>query len=104
VDKQRYDFNMNSKRVGIKNAFGSLKNRWHILKNFNLKVDRVAIVIVACCVLHNYCLKWGAHELGPPNVTTFQNSLQGFGDRLSTIREGEIAKVEGEKLKIALFE
>jgi hypothetical protein len=63
---------MNSKSVVIKNAFGSLKSRWRILKHFNLKVDRVARVVVACCVLHNYFLKWGAHELGLPNVTILQ--------------------------------
>jgi hypothetical protein len=88
---------MNSKRVVIKNAFGSLKNRGRILKHFNLKVDRVARVVVACCNLHNYYLKWGAHELGPPNVAILQNNLQGFGDRLPILRKGE-------KLKIALFE
>ncbi len=39
----------------------------------------------------------GAHELGPPIVAILQNNLQGFGDRLPIVREGE-------KLKIALFE
>jgi hypothetical protein len=38
----------------VKNAFGSLKKKRFILKHFNLKVDRVARVVVACCVLHNY--------------------------------------------------
>jgi hypothetical protein len=37
-------------------------------------------------------------------VTTLQENLQGFGDKLPTINEGEIAKVQGKKLKIALFE
>jgi hypothetical protein len=104
VDMYRYDFNMNLRRVVIENAFGSLKNRWHILRHFNLKVDRVVKVVIACCVLHNYCFEWGTFELGPPNVATPQDNLQGFGDKLPIVREGEITKVEGEKLKIALFE
>ncbi len=71
-------------------------------RGFNSKVDRVARV-ATCYVLHNYYLEWGACELGPPNVVALQNNLQGFGDRLPPIREGEIAKVEEEKLITALF-
>jgi hypothetical protein len=46
----------------------------------------------------------GAPRLGPPNVAAPQDNLQGFRDRLPIVRSGEIAKVEGEKLKTALFE
>jgi hypothetical protein len=59
---------MNSRRVIIENAFGSFKNKWCILRHFSSRVDIVARVVVACCVLHNYCLEWGAPKLGPPNV------------------------------------
>jgi len=65
------------------------------LRHFNSRVDRATKVVVACCVFHNYCLEWGALELGPPNVAPPQNNFQGFGDRLPTIKEGEIPKVEG---------
>jgi len=64
---------MNSGRLIIENAFGSLKNKWCTLRLFNLRVDRAARVIVAYCVLHNYHLEWGAPKLGPPNVVTPQN-------------------------------
>jgi hypothetical protein len=40
MDKIRYDFNMNKNKVVIKNAFGSLKNKWRILKHLNSRVDR----------------------------------------------------------------
>lgn len=41
INKRKFDSSMNSKRVVIeKNAFGSLKTRWKILKHFNPRVDR----------------------------------------------------------------
>jgi hypothetical protein len=48
VDKIRYDFNMNLRRVVIENAFGYLKNRWRSLKHFNSIIDRTSPFIVAC--------------------------------------------------------
>ena len=39
----------------IKSNFGILKNRWIILKNLNLDVNHAAFVIIACCVLYNFC-------------------------------------------------
>jgi hypothetical protein len=46
----------------IENAFGSLKNRWQILKHFKSRVDKALPITIACCVLHNYCEMWGAIE------------------------------------------
>jgi hypothetical protein len=45
----------------------------------------------------------GAPEPNPPNVVVLQDNIQRFGDRLPTIRR-EIAKFEGEKFKLSLFE
>jgi hypothetical protein len=55
VDKIKYDSNMNSGKVVIENAFGSLKNKRKILKHFNSIVNKTSPIIVVCCVLHNYC-------------------------------------------------
>ncbi len=77
MDKIWYDSNP---RVAIENAFGSLKNRWHILKHLNSRDDRTSRV-VATCVLHNYCMDWGAPKPRPPNAITFKgfkNSLLTF--------------------------
>ncbi len=53
VDKKRFDDVMNTRKVVMKNAFESLKNRWHILTHFNSRVNQVAPIKVACCVFHN---------------------------------------------------
>ena len=53
--KRRFDESLNSGRVVIEKAFGALKNRWRILKNLNMGVDKVATITLACCVMHNYC-------------------------------------------------
>ena len=51
----RFDSSVNTGRVVIEQVFGSLKNRWRILKGFNISVEKAALVTLACCVLHNYC-------------------------------------------------
>ena len=47
IKKKRFDSAMNSTKVTIENAFGTLKNRWRILRHFNSKVDKATRVIVA---------------------------------------------------------
>lgn len=53
VDHKRFDSSMNSGRIVIEQAFGSLKNRWRILKAFNMSIDKAGLVTLACCVLHS---------------------------------------------------
>ena len=101
LNKKNYDSYMNLGRVVIKNAFGTLKNRWRVLKNFNMRVDRAARVIVACCSLHNYCEMQGDLE---PQGADKKNPLVGFGGRrLPILRDGEPAKVVGEQLREKLY-
>ena len=55
ADQNAYDKNMRKGRVRIENTFGILKNRWSILKNINVGVQYAYLIMVACCVLHNFC-------------------------------------------------
>jgi hypothetical protein len=88
VDKIRYDYNMNSRKVVIENAFGSLKNKWRILKHFNSRVDKTSPITIACCVLHNYCEMWGALKLKLANAKIRGDNLMGFGvNRLPIVKE-----------------
>jgi hypothetical protein len=104
VDKIIYDFNINLGKVATENAFGSLKNRWKILKHFNYRVDRASPIIVVCCVFHNCYEMWGALKLGLANARIKGDTIMGFGvDKLLIVREGEQAKAKGERLKKVLF-
>jgi hypothetical protein len=65
LDKHKYVFGMNSRKVIIENAFGSLKTKWHILKHFNLKVDRATRIVITYCILRNYWIKaWLGYPKG----------------------------------------
>ena len=55
INQNVYDENMKKGRVWIENAFRILKNRWSILKNINVGVQYAPLIMVACCVLHNFC-------------------------------------------------
>jgi hypothetical protein len=86
VDKIRYDSNLNSRKVVIENAFGSLKNRWRILKHF----DKTSLITIACCVFHNYYEMWVTPELGLVNARIRNGNLMGFSvNILHILRKGK---------------
>jgi len=69
----------------IENVFGSLKNMWCPLRNFNSKVDRATRINIACCWLHNYRELWNLPKLGGREVRC-RGPLQGFRNvKLSVI-------------------
>lgn len=52
----RYNAVHSKTRIAIENTFGLIKSRWRILKYINVNsVIKAVNIIVACCVLHNYC-------------------------------------------------
>ena len=52
-----YDIKMNSARVVTVNCYGMLKSHWRILyKKAESKVFNVKYVIMACMMLHNFCI------------------------------------------------
>ncbi len=64
LNKHKYVCSVNSKKVIIENAFGSLKTKWHILKHFNSRVDRATKVVVIYCILTTVGSKhgWGTQK------------------------------------------
>jgi hypothetical protein len=43
-------------RIKFENTFAHLKNSWRVLKYLNLTVPYAGQIIVACCVLLNFCI------------------------------------------------
>jgi hypothetical protein len=104
-DKKRFDESVNSGRVIIEHAFGALKNRWQILKNFNMSMDRAATVTLTCCVLHNFCEIYGERVPLPENVAQRADPFVGVrrgGMRLPG--DGRAGKIAGEQMRAAIFE
>ncbi|MCO5556793.1 hypothetical protein L7F22_010346 [Adiantum nelumboides] len=56
-DWRAFNHHLSKGRVCIEHVFGLLKNRWCILKDINVDLQRVPKYIVACCVLHNILIK-----------------------------------------------
>ncbi len=67
MDERKFNVVMNTRRVVIKNAFGSLKNKWINLTHFNSRIDIRVPISVACCVIHNYYERWNCFELKLPH-------------------------------------
>lgn len=55
-EEESFNVYLSSARVSIELAFGRLKARWRMLqKKMECNYKFVPQVIVACCVLHNFC-------------------------------------------------
>jgi len=84
---------MNSGRVVIEQAFGTLKNRWRILKNFNSRVDKAVQITIASCWLHNYREMLNQPEPHVANAGLRRDPLVQFGNEILPMdEEGERAK------------
>jgi hypothetical protein len=80
---------MNFAKVIIENVFGSLKNRWWILKNSKFCVNGVSTIVETCRVLFNYCEMWKIPKFGRVNDAARRDNLARFKvDRLPTLRDG----------------
>ncbi len=102
VNKIRYDYIMNLRRVVILNAFGSFKTEWCILKHYGISLRSLGLDMfflarhsswelmelweLLLIDLHNWCIDRGALKLGHPNLKLPLHKLQGFGDKLPTMK------------------
>jgi len=69
-DPHEIEFNkeLSFARVKVECAFGSIKSRWRILhKHLDSKVSFVSKIVIACVVLHNFCIRAGDFWDDPPS-------------------------------------
>ena len=77
-----YNFKLSSTRQVIERAFGLLKGRWRKLFYLGMLCQKkIVSVIVAACVLHNFCL------MSEENYDEF---LQGDLNRLDNVGHDDI--------------
>ena len=56
--QDQFNNSLSAARSCIERAFSHLKGRWRRLKYLDMSdIERVPRVIIACCVLHNICIK-----------------------------------------------
>ena len=92
-EKKTFNYRICRGRVVVEIAFGHLKARWRrLLKQNDMRVDNVAHVVAACCMLHNICeihgdtfddewLQDTSEYLSPPEQQTAARNESGDGVR-----------------------
>lgn len=56
VDQSNFDYRLSQARRTVERAFGHLKGPWRcLLKQNESHISLISQVILACCVLHNFC-------------------------------------------------
>nr|XP_055049367.1 uncharacterized protein LOC129434466 [Misgurnus anguillicaudatus] len=85
-DQQHFNYRLSRARMTVECAFGRLKGRWRcLLKQSELELKRVPVVVTACCILHNLCEQ---------NGETFDNEwLQGQSESGTLEETQEMAPV-----------
>ena len=55
-DQARFNYRLSRARMVVECFFGRLKGRWRILlTKIDADLTKVVDVVLACCVLHNFC-------------------------------------------------
>ena len=62
IQQKRFNKELSRARIVIENAFGWLKNRFRRLKFVHAHTEKVPLIVTACCVLHNFSLRFTQYE------------------------------------------
>jgi hypothetical protein len=78
--RELFNLRHSSLRVTVGRAWGSLKNRFKIIYNKPFYPYKTQVkLVIACCILHNWILRFGNDEVIPleedwdPNLTPEPN-------------------------------
>lgn len=77
-----FDYRLSRARRIVENAFGMLANRFRILLNtITLSVEKVELITLACCILHNFILSRRPYQnnmIEDNSEIDYQNRLNGI--------------------------
>ncbi|XP_069582421.1 uncharacterized protein [Ranitomeya imitator] len=67
-ERRIFNYRLSRARRVVENAFGIMANRFRVFHTaINLKLPSIDIVVLACCVLHNFLRRHDTNSYSPPS-------------------------------------
>ena len=88
-EEKQFNYRLSRARIVVENAFGRLKARWRcLLKQSDMDITNITMVVTACCILHNVCEihgdvfdnEWLEHSQNPDFEEPITNIAAGDND------------------------
>ncbi|XP_072379282.1 inhibitor of growth protein 3 isoform X1 [Diabrotica undecimpunctata] len=77
-ERRIFNYRLSRARNVVENAFGILANRFRILHTeINMKPEKIDLVVMACCVLHNFLRRNAKAVYMPPSSTDIEDLNSG---------------------------
>ncbi|XP_077146295.1 uncharacterized protein LOC143807995 isoform X1 [Ranitomeya variabilis] len=68
AERRIYNYRLSRARCVVENAFGIMANRFRVFHTaINLKLPSIDLVVLACCVLHNFLRRHDTSSYSPPS-------------------------------------
>ncbi|XP_068212094.1 uncharacterized protein [Palaemon carinicauda] len=78
-EKKIYNYRLSRARRVVENAFGVLSNRFRVFHTpIALKPEKIDLVVLASCVLHNFLRRSCRKSYTPQNMIDFENTESGI--------------------------
>ena len=75
-DKRIFNYRLSRARRVVENVFGILVARFGVLqKKVNLKPENIDVVVLTCCVLHNFLRRHAASTYTPPESIDMEDEV-----------------------------